>query len=369
MLLAGAWGAVWLWIWLRGRRTLQAFSRPPAAAGPLPRVAAFMPCRNERRTIEAAVRGVLANEVTTLTVVDDGSTDGSAEALAHLEAVEPRLRVRTAAPPGPADFGKPAALAALDAASSDADWLLFVDADVALEADALAFLCQVADREGLDAVSALPEQEMKSFSEQLLMPAVGALIYYVYPPWRIQSEEAPEALANGQVILVRRALYAEWGHREVTHDVLEDRALAEGWKRRGARIALVDGGAYARTRMYEGLRAFVWGWAKNLSPLLGMPRASLGPLRAGTAVALTLGPWLSAFRGGGWAWAALAISVLVQADLRRRGGARPEYALLSPLATLGVLGIWGLSALGHRGLIRVRWKGRALAVPAQQEHA
>lgn len=63
------------------------------------KLSVLIPCFNERPTIAEIVRRILAADVCGLdlevVLVDDGSTDGSADVIAHVEATEPNIRVVT----------------------------------------------------------------------------------------------------------------------------------------------------------------------------------------------------------------------------------------------------------------------------------
>jgi glycosyltransferase involved in cell wall biosynthesis len=85
-----------------------------------------MPCFNERATIEAIVERVLASPFTAeVVIVDDGSTDGTLEALQKLAQREPRIRLFEQHP----NRGKGAALRR-GFANAAAPFVIVQDADL-----------------------------------------------------------------------------------------------------------------------------------------------------------------------------------------------------------------------------------------------
>lgn len=91
----------------------------------MPRFSAIVPLHNKRRTIERTLRSIAGQTraIDEIVVVDDASTDGSAEAVAALEIENLRLVRRDEPGPG----GYPARNLGVEVATSD--WVLFLDAD------------------------------------------------------------------------------------------------------------------------------------------------------------------------------------------------------------------------------------------------
>ncbi|MDX3094527.1 glycosyltransferase [Streptomyces sp. ME19-03-3] len=115
---------------------------PPVTAP----VSVIVPAYNESAGIEAAVRSLLASDhPVEVVVVDDGSTDGTADLVESLRL--PSVRVIRQA-----NAGKPAALNTGIAAASY-DLLVMVDGDTVFEPDAVRRLVQPFSDPGVGAVS------------------------------------------------------------------------------------------------------------------------------------------------------------------------------------------------------------------------
>src|ERR1700730_16629708 len=126
-------------------------------------VSAIRPARNEEATISAAVESLAAQpEIKEIFVVNDQSTDGTAEKLAQLSARYAQLRVLETSELPSGWVGKNYAVS-LGAAQATGDWLLFTDADgVHLQGSTARALADAVATHA-DLVSYSPEQETRSW--------------------------------------------------------------------------------------------------------------------------------------------------------------------------------------------------------------
>jgi chlorobactene glucosyltransferase len=273
-------------------------------------------------------------------------------------------------PPGWA--GKPHALHQ-GAAIARGDWLCFIDADTFAASELIASTWSAACRLEADLLSILTDQELGSFWEKVILPLVFTALSVGFPANRVNDPTRPDAIANGQFILIRRAVYdAVGGHLAVRLRIDEDKALAECVKGAGYRLLLADGRRLAHTRMYTSLVEIWEGWTKNIFIglrdrlwllLLGAITGMLGALVLPLWLVLSL-VWLA---GGGGLVAAicLAQSMLVWVYLlyHRLRACRayrisPWYALTLPLGALVFTAMMIASTLKVITGKGVTWKGR-----------
>lgn len=232
-------------------------------------VQVIVPARNEQDCIGACVESLVRQQGIDfqITVVDDGSTD---QTLAIAESF-PGVHVIRAFEAVNGATGKCNALVC-GARQANAEWLLFTDADTVHYPGSLAAAVKEAQERGVDLLSYSPEQEVVSWSEQILMPVVFAELARQYPPARVNDPADPVAAANGQYILVRRTTYEELGgHPAVASKVLEDVELARLFKSVGRNIWFRQGAGLVKTRMYRTFSSLVEGWTKNLALLFPNP--------------------------------------------------------------------------------------------------
>ena len=347
--------------------------RPPTHRPPTRPVSVLIPARDEADRIGHCVRAVLdtAWDDLQVLVLDDGSTDQTADVVRRVAGDDPRLRVLTGRPTPAGWLGKTWACAQL-AEAADGEVLVFVDADVTLSPHAVAGTVGLLD-DDLDLACPYPRQVAKSPLARLVQPLLQ-WSWLTFLPLRV-AEASPRpslSAANGQVLACTAATYAKvGGHTAVRDRVLEDLALARAAKRTGLRVGVADGTTLATCHMYRDDRALIAGYTKSLWSAFGSP--------GGAAAVTALLAWLyihpvvaaaRALRRGDRPTARLAalgyvLGVAGRTVTARRTAGRTADAAAHPLSVVALVWLIGRSVVGRRrGTLE--WSGRPVeAGPAR----
>ena len=371
-------------VWVHSQYHMDIVVTPAEAPAPAPLISICVPARDEEKNICRCVESLLAQTYPNFEVIvlDDRSTDSTPKILEELLQAtkvattwESRLRIIHGSDLPSGWAGKPHALYQASA-SAHGDWLAFVDADTFAAPEAIASCYAKALETNADMFTIMTFQELGSFWERALMPIVLTAMSVGFSPRKVNDPKERIAVANGQFILIRRAVYdAVGGHEKIKDQIVEDKALAEQVKWNGHCLVIADGHAMARTRMYTSLPQMWEGWTKNIylglrdTPsmlLLGAFGATLALI---AALFLPIWPLLGFFwflNGGGLlALGVIAKSLIVWAALlwargnvSRGLGLSRLYALTVPLgaglfAAIMLTSAW--KVLSGQG---VTWRGR-----------
>jgi glycosyltransferase involved in cell wall biosynthesis len=347
-------------------------SRPdapaPAPGGAL--VGVCIPARNEEANIGPCVRSLLAQDIPNLRIAvsDDASTDQTAAVLAGLAAEDSRVLVVTP-PPLPEGWnGKQHACwqAAHAATEAGCDWLLFTDADVRFEPDALRRTLDEAARLKAPMVSTFPRQITRTLSEAAMVPMMFFLLLGYLPMGRMRRFSSPNYGAGcGQFLFVRADTYRAFdGHRAFKDTMHDGIRMPKAVRSLGLQTDLFDGSDLVSVRMYHGWRETWRGFAKNAYEGIG----SLGLL-----VFLTLlhagghaAAWVIALLGLSLGWSPLiwgpaaagcVLQIIQRAMIARRVGHAWSSVWLHPIGVILMTAVqwwsWWLQRTGRRS-----WRGR-----------
>jgi glycosyltransferase involved in cell wall biosynthesis len=249
----------------------------------LPPVSVLIPARNEEASIEAAVQSVLSSRGVNLelTVLDDGSTDRTAEIVRALAEEDPRLRIETA-PPLPAGWnGKQHACWTL-ASLAKHDVFCYVDADVVLGSEAIYRMVSelnivTGDKQEIALVSGFPRQITETFLEKLLLPLIHIVLLCFLPLVGERWTRWPAfAVGCGQLMMVRREPYFESGGHSANPMTMHDGLLLPKlFREHGFRTGVFDLTRDAACRMYTSAGQVWNGLVKNategMATLLRLP--------------------------------------------------------------------------------------------------
>jgi hopene-associated glycosyltransferase HpnB len=262
MLIAVAAVPVVIWLYLlfgRGgfcrvsiEHKAEQMAEHQASSAAARRVVAVIPARNEAAVLGRALES-LAPQVSHVVVIDDGSTDGTAETA---RALNGNITVLEGRPLAPGWTGKLWALAqGVDYAETLApDYLLFTDADIEHGPTSVPGLVAIAEARKLDLASYMVKLACGTTAEKALIPAFVFFFLKLYPPKWIASECHKTAGAAGGCILIRpKPLRAIGGIAAIRKEVIDDCALARAVKRGGGRIWMGLTSETRSIRSYGGL--------------------------------------------------------------------------------------------------------------------
>lgn len=257
------------------------------------RVSVLLPARNEALRVGPLIESLLAQkgiDDLEIIVLDDGSTDGTADVVRTIADGDPRVKILDGGgdelPPG--WLGKTWACHRLSLAATG-DVFVFVDADVTLRPGAIAAAVTLMRRRGLDVISPSPRQVAISPAERLTQPLVNWAWMALMPLGPAENSPYPSiSAAIGQFIVVDSAAYrASGGHSSVANHVVDDIAIMRAFKAHGFRGVVVNGSQIADCRMYTSTREVVDGYTKNVGavfPTIPAITAVLGLMAVGYVI-------------------------------------------------------------------------------------
>lgn len=205
-----------------------------------PKIVAIVPARDEADVIEQSIGSLLAQDYPGefhIILVDDQSSDGTAERAKACANAGDRLTVLSGAPLPPGWAGKIWAVSQGIAHAREKfapDYFLLTDADIAHTPDNLASLTTRAENGGYGLVSLMALLRCESFAEKLLIPAFVYFFQMLYPFSWVSNARKKAAGAAGGCMLARADLLAKAGGIEcIAGALIDDCALGAQMKKQG----------------------------------------------------------------------------------------------------------------------------------------
>ncbi|MBO8200365.1 glycosyltransferase [Streptomyces smyrnaeus] len=365
--------AAWAWL-LMGQgffwRTDVRMPPSPADGAPAdwPSVAVVVPARDEADVLPKTLPTLLAQDYpghARILLVDDGSGDGTgalARELARDAPDGPPLTVLAPGEPEPGWTGKLWAVRCgiehARSGTSEPEFLLLTDADIAHGPDSLRRLVRGALGQRLDLVSQMARLRVRTGWERLIVPAFVYFFAQLYPFRWVNRPGARTAAAAGGCVLLRTRAAVRAGVPDSIRDaVIDDVALGRAVKRSGGRIWLGLADGVESVRPYAGL-----------SPLWRMvSRSAYAQLRnnplllVGTVLGLLLVyavPPVWACAGSPVAGAAWLVMTLSYVPMLRYYRQPLWPAVLLPVTAALYLAMTVDSAVQHYRGRGAAWKGR-----------
>lgn len=351
-------------------QNLKIFCTSPQAECSEP-VSVLVPARNEEQVLDGFIRNILASRGVQLelVVLDDASTDSTAQRVSQWSDRDPRVRLVHGKKLPQGWCGKQHACYQL-AESARFDTLLFLDADVTVQPDAIARSVAFLNRSKVDLGSGFPHQETPTVAGWLLLPLIHFILLGYLPLSRSRLSNDPSLAAGcGQLFVTTRSAYDKaGGHAAIKSSLHDGIMLPRAFRKAGLQTDIFDASTIASCRMYETNRDVLQGITKNATEGIGAPRTIVPfTILLGGGVVVPALLLICILSGISQSWIVitaifpgLILSYFPRLITLNRFKQSAGSVFFHPLA-VGIFLAVQWFALGRRLLgIKTSWKGRSL---------
>lgn len=235
-------------------------------------VSVIIPARNESANIGNILNDLITQQYHNLEiiVVDDESTDNTAEIVIRKSFEDPRIQLIRTSLRDKNWLGKNFACYT-GASTAEGRYYLFLDADVRLEPGAVSRIITYFRKSKVAFLSVFPKQIMKIRELYQVVPLMNYILLSLLPLYMVRFLPfASMAAANGQFMLFSAEKYRKYlPHEKFRREKVEDIHIARYLKRKKERIACVTGMDDINCNMYDSKAAAIAGFSKNVIEFFG----------------------------------------------------------------------------------------------------
>lgn len=235
-------------------------------------VSVLIPARNEEHNILNLLVDLQKQTYKHLEIIvfDDQSTDQTAELVSEIAKFDARVRLVKSNTLPEGWLGKNWACHSLGK-EAEGDFLLFIDADVRLDENAVAGSLGYLQRTKSKLLSVFPKQLLLSFGEKSVVPIMNYILLTLLPLILVRYGRFTSlSAANGQFMLFEAKKYKEMmPHEKMKAEKVEDIKISRLYKSEKLNVACVADNKDITCRMYQNYSESVHGFSKNLIMFFG----------------------------------------------------------------------------------------------------
>jgi glycosyltransferase involved in cell wall biosynthesis len=264
----------------------------------LPLVSIVIPACNEEKNIEKSMLSFLAQDYKNLeiVIVNDRSTDNTAEILKKMQSRFPQLIVLEITDLPKGWMGKSHALAK-GAAMAQGNYLLFTDADVVLEKTTVARAVGYMNKNGLDHLTLIFKNLTQGWLLNSLILDSGLGLLFVFKPWMAKKSGNSSFIGIGAFNMVKKTVYQEiGGHELIKMHPIDDMMLGKMIKEHVYFQDCLLAYDFVKIPWYDSVSAMINGLLKNIFALVHY-RILLIPVVLLAIIIVTILPTWGVFLG------------------------------------------------------------------------
>lgn len=235
-------------------------------------ISVLIPARNEETKISFLLSDIQKskNEYLEIIVFDDESSDNTVKVVQDFAEQDNRIVLIQSDGLPQGWLGKNHACHQL-AQKARGKYLLFLDADVRIDANVIIDAVSYLKRFELKLLSIFPTQIQETFGEKISVPVMNYILLTLLPLVFVRvSPFKSHSAANGQFMLFDTETYRKIEpHLLFKNSAVEDIKIARHFKKEKLKIACLTGEKRIQCRMYQSFNEAVKGFTKNVFMFFG----------------------------------------------------------------------------------------------------